>query len=483
MSDPRRSRRWPRALRGLASVALLLALLSGAGILTPQAAQAHPIDEYLQATYITVAPDDIALELDLTPGVLVAPQLLPAIDTDGNEQISDAEGQAYADTVLRDLLLQVDGERLILSPTRVDVPTYLNLQAGYGTFRVFANAALPDSMTDTHQILYSNGYAPPGATYQVNAFVDKGDAITLGKQNRDRTQRSMTVDYAIGNASPGADVSLATAPADDAPAGVAGQAQPLLAYLDAPDMSPWRLLLALGLAVVLGGLHAMTPGHGKTLVAAYLVGSRGTVRHAVALGAIVTVTHTAAVIVIGLLALVASQFIVPDVLVPALEIVAGALVVGLGLRLVWQRWGAMRQGDDAHAHAHNHDHDHDHTHNHGEGHTHTHLPPAGRLSFGSLVAMGMAGGLVPCPEALGIMVIAIGLNRVLLGLGLIVSFSLGLAAALMILGILLVRSRSLVERFGGLSGRWSSRLQLGSAIIVTVLGLAMTFGGLQTVVN
>src|SRR6185295_11281911 len=106
-------------------------------------------------------------------------------------------------------------------------------------------------------------------------------------------------------------------------AGSSGQAQQLLTYLRAPTLSPWVLALALGLAVALGGLHAMTPGHGKTLVAAYLVGSRGTVRHAVLLGAIVTFTHTASVIVIGLLALFASQFVVPNVLVPIMEILSG----------------------------------------------------------------------------------------------------------------------------------------------------------------
>lgn len=94
--------------------------------------------------------------------------------------------------------------------------------------------------------------------------------------------------------------------------------------------------------------------------------------------------------------------------------------------------------------------------------------------------MGVSGGLVPCPEALGIMVIAIGLNRILLGLGLIVSFSFGLAAVLIIIGVLLVRSRSLVERFGGLSNRWSNALPLASAVIVTVLGLGITFSGLVT---
>jgi nickel/cobalt transporter (NicO) family protein len=94
------------------------------------------------------------------------------------------------------------------------------------------------------------------------------------------------------------------------------------------------------------------------------------------------------------------------------------------------------------------------------------------------VALGVSGGLVPCPEALGIMIIAVGLNRIVLGLGLIVSFSVGLAAVLIGIGILLVRSRSLVERFGGLGGRWSKLLPVGSAVIVTVLGVGITLRGL-----
>lgn len=119
-------------------------------------------------------------------------------------------------------------------------------------------------------------------------------------------------------------------------------------------------------------------------------------------------------------------------------------------------------------------------HAHGDGHTHSHLPPAEGIKLSNLVVMGISGGLVPCPEALGIMVIAIGINRILLGLGLIVAFSFGLAAVLIIIGILLVRSRSLVERFGGISGRWSRALPLASAVIVTVLGVGITVSGLVT---
>lgn len=481
----KRRRLRPTVLLGL--VALLLGVLA-----SPGAALAHPADVYLQATYITVAPAQIAVELDLSPGVLVAPNMLPLLDSNGDEQISDAESRAYVDEVLGNVVLTVDDTPQTLTLTSIDVTPYLNFQAGYGTIRVFATATLAQGMTGTHVITFSNHFAPAGSAYQVNTFVAKDAAITLGTQNRDNIQQRITVDYTIGGAA-----AASTTAANQATTAAAtwadssGQGQHLLAYLQAPTLSPWVLLLAMTLAIVLGGLHALTPGHGKTLVAAYLVGSRGTVRHAVTLGAVVTVTHTASVIVIGLLALFASQYVVPDVLVPALEILSGLLVVLLGGRLMWQRWSTFRNrppSDHMHAHSHDHDpnhhHDHDHshdhgfTHDHGDGHVHSHLPPE-KVTFSSLLTMGVSGGLVPCPEALGIMVIAIGLNRILLGLGLIVSFSFGLAAVLITLGIMLVRSRSLLDRFGGASGNWSRVLPLASAVLVTVLGFGITLGGLS----
>lgn len=502
-------------LRGSIHVLLLLV-----GLLAfPAVALAHPLDVYLQATYITVAPTQLVVELDLSPGVLVAPQILPQLDTDGDQQITDAEGQAYVDAMLPNVVLQVDGKALALTVTKIDMPPYLTIQAGYGTIRVFTTATLESGMTGAHQLYFKNNYAPKGSAYQVNAFVDKETPVTLDKQNRDSIQQSMKMNYVIGSAATAATVVVTAAPvataATSAPAattkpaslatplntraGGSGQARQLLAYLYAPTSSPWVLLLALSLAVVLGGLHALTPGHGKTLVAAYLVGSRGTVRHAAYLGAIVTFTHTASVIVIGLLALFASRFVVPNVLAPLLEVFSGLLVVFMGVRLVWQRWVAFRSNkrndhehihDHSPAHVHPHDHVHEHSydheiaqphaypHDHGDGHVHSHLPPTEEIKLSNLVAMGVSGGLVPCSEALGIMVIAIGLNRILLGLGLIVSFSFGLAAVLIIIGILLVRSRALIDRFGGVGSRWSSALPLASAMIVTVLGVGITLSGL-----
>jgi nickel/cobalt transporter (NicO) family protein len=222
--------------------------------------------------------------------------------------------------------------------------------------------------------------------------------------------------------------------------------------------------VGLGLSALLGGLHALTPGHGKTLVAAYLIGSRGTVRHATALGGIVTFTHTASVIGVGLLALLAGQYILPDVLVPVLEVGAGLLVVALGARLVLARW--RTRGGHRH---------HDHGHHHHDEHHHL---PKGDVRSGDLLAMGVSGGLVPCPEALGVMLIAIGLGRIGLGLALIVAFSLGLAAVLIAIGILLVRCKSRLDRLGKPGSAWQRLLPLVSAAVVTLLGVGIVVSGL-----
>jgi ABC-type nickel/cobalt efflux system permease component RcnA len=241
----------------------------------------------------------------------------------------------------------------------------------------------------------------------------------------------------------------------------------LIGYLYESTLSPWLLVVGLGLSALLGGLHALAPGHGKTLVAAYLIGSRGTVGHAAALGGIVTITHTASVIAVGPLALLAGQYMLPNVLVPALEVCAGLLVVALGARLVRARWRRMRGGRYHHDHGHHHHHD-----------DHHHAPPT-NVRPGDLLTMGVSGGLMPCPEALGVMLIAIGLSRIGLGLVLIVSFSVGLAAVLIAIGILLVRCKSRwLDRLGKPGSSWQRQLPLVSAVIVTLLGVGIVLKGL-----
>src|SRR4029078_2269193 len=158
----------------------------------------------------------------------------------------------------------------------------------------------------------------------------------------------------------------------------------------------WVVLLSLAVAPFWGAAHAFSPGHGKTIITAYLVGRRGTPRHAALLGLIVTVTHTIGVFGLGLVPVVLSRFIVPEQLYPWLNLVSGLLVVAIGASVLRSR---LRR------HRHHHDHQHEHD-----------------LSRRSLVAVGVSGGLLPCPSALVVLLAAISLHRIGFGLLLIVAF-------------------------------------------------------------
>jgi len=222
------------------------------------------------------------------------------------------------------------------------------------------------------------------------------------------------------------------------------------------------LLVGLGVAFFLGAAHALTPGHGKTLVAAYLVGSRGTVWDAVYLGSVVTLTHTSSVFVLGFLTLYASQHILMDRIYPWLSLVSGLLVLGMGLWLLRSR--LRNPGHHHHHHHHNHDHPHEHDHEH------RHEPP--KVSRGHLLSLGVSGGLVPCPEAMVVLLMAVSLHKLALGLALLVSFSLGLAAVLIGIGVAMIFSGPLLSRFTG-AGSTSRLLPVGSAAVVTLLGAAI----------
>jgi ABC-type nickel/cobalt efflux system permease component RcnA len=263
------------------------------------------------------------------------------------------------------------------------------------------------------------------------------------------------------------------------------------------QLTPLSLLLALAISFGWGAAHALTPGHGKTVVAAYLVGSRGTSRHALFLGLTTTITHTAGVFALGLLTLFASQFILPERLYPWLGVASGVLVVTIGWSLLRARLQHLLQAinhkhhhehdhehahhhHDDHSHPHVHDHDHahaylhPHSHSHGFGHSHL-LPDAGGspLTWRSLLALGVSGGLIPCPSALVVMLSAIALDRVGFGLLLIVAFSMGLAGVLTCIGLLWVHAGRLFERVP-ISGRFTTAVPVLSALFVTVVGLGIT---------
>jgi len=309
-----------------------------------------------------------------------------------------------------------------------------------------------------------------------------------------------------------------------------GQTQRLVGLISASKIEPRVALFALLVAFVLGAMHAFSPGHGKTIVGAYLIGSRGTPKHAAFLGLTVTVTHTLGVFALGFATLFASRFIVPERLFPVLSLFSGLIVLGMGMVLLAQRWRAARgalgrtsQPASTHAHAplplfavaggsaDPHDHEHEHHHHehshvgHGEyhdhdGHVHTHdhhshvdsamhshggdlhshVPSGGAdISWRSLLALGISGGLIPCPSAMVLLLAAVAFNKTAYGMLLVLSFSIGLAVTLTAVGIAFLYARN---SFGppSESARWPHLLPIVSAGVITLVGVALCFGALQS---
>src|SRR6266705_3352883 len=220
---------------------------------------------------------------------------------------------------------------------------------------------------------------------------------------------------------------------------------------------PIRLaLIGVGIAFLLGALHAMSPGHGKTLVAAYLVGNRGTARHAIFLGGIVTFTHTVGVFLLGVITLFASNYIVPEKLYPWMGLISGLTIVAVGLNLLGGRLSTYEHESQGH--------------DHGPG-GHTHEIPE-RITLRNLLALGVSGGIVPCPSALVVLLSAITLHRVELGLLLLVAFSMGLASLLVVIGLIVVRAGRVIQRTP-VAQRLAGVLPIVSAGIITVIGIGI----------
>jgi ABC-type nickel/cobalt efflux system permease component RcnA len=254
--------------------------------------------------------------------------------------------------------------------------------------------------------------------------------------------------------------------------------------IQAEHLSAWFLFTAALIAIGLGGLHALEPGHGKTIVAAYLVGSKGTARHAVLLGLIVTSSHTAGVFALGAITLYASRYVVPEQLYPWLGVLSGITIAGLGSYMLMRRLTGTAT---------------DHSHAPGESHSHWTLwkrsqsketdcnPgdgtkfPAQSVSLAQLLTLGITGGIIPCPAALIVLLSAFALHRIGLGFFLIVAFSVGLAGVLISFGMLMVYARRFMTRFqidGPLTRRW---LPVASSAFITALGLILTIQALSTV--
>jgi len=231
-------------------------------------------------------------------------------------------------------------------------------------------------------------------------------------------------------------------------------------------------------ALVLGMMHAIEPGHGKTVVAAYLVGSRGRNLDALLLGLIVTFTHSFSIIVLGVIAKVSSRYFTDQVLHAYLGLFASILILCIGLWMLKTRWAALRNPSIAHRHGHfphAHNHNHNHHDNHNTHHVHHQDKPPGL--FG-LVLLGISGGIVPCPAALAILLAAASVGDIGKGLALVIIFSMGLACSLVAIGLIVVNSVKFAQRFLD-TKKFVSKVSFASAGIITMVGIFTLYSSLR----
>jgi nickel/cobalt transporter (NicO) family protein len=494
-----------RGLRLALPVTLALLLM----LAWPASIWAHPLGNFTVNRYSRLEPgaEQIHLLYIVDMAEIPAFQERARIDTDRDGAISSGEREQYlanqVTALQSNLHLVVGGAPLALQANEqtLDFPAG---QGGLQTLRLTIRfvAALPQGQGAWQADYRDDNYAErlgwqeivvqplSDATLTESTVPAQDVSHELRSYPQDLLQSPLTVSQARFGFEPKglAGQNNAAAPVRAA-SGQPATARPTDRFAEliaTPILGPGALLLALLAAFMWGALHALTPGHGKTVVAAYLVGSRGTVRHAIFLGLTTTVTHTLGVFVLGLVTLFASQFVLPETLYPWLGVFSGALVVAIGLSLFRGRLSKLIEvGGHPHEHghdhqSHDHSHPHDHAHDHEHGHTHSHLPPGADgspVTWRSLLALGISGGLLPCPSALVVMLSAIALHRVGLGLVLIVAFSLGLASVLTAIGVLLVHAGRLFER-APVRGRLFQALPVASALIITVAGLGITLQAL-----
>ncbi|MEU9073818.1 high frequency lysogenization protein HflD [Kitasatospora sp. NPDC048538] len=539
------------------------------GLAAPLAG-AHPLGNFSLNHYygFTVHPD--ALEVLAVTDVAEIPTLQeqPKLDRDGDGTVDEAERAAWA----REQCAQT-AQRLRVTTDRAPAAP-LPWSTESAQFRYEDGAA--GLRTSRLECVLRTGLHVPaaGTTLTVASGIDpgrvgwneitaRGDGTTL--DHSDVPARSVSAelrDYPrdlLDSPSGATHAQFRARPGDGAGAapGTAARADrsgptAWLAGLDArlAELGAARRLtvplglLAVLLSVVLGAGHALLPGHGKTVMAAYLAGRRGSIRDAVTVGATVTVTHTAGVLIIGL-GLTVFSSLAGDAVLGWLGVVSGALVAAVGAGLLRD---ALRRHDlrphghvprptsgtdgeparelahasaaatghhdhqhphshphpvahhqhvhsdhgHGHGHGHGHDHGHDHTHDHthhksgrsrgpghglfGHGlhhHHHDHTAPGRR----SLIGLGIAGGLVPSPSALVVLLGAVALGRTLFGAALVVAYGLGMAATLTAVGLLLVRlgDRLTVAADGPVVGRLR-RIAPYSALLTALLVLAVGLG-------
>ncbi|MEO8539085.1 MAG: sulfite exporter TauE/SafE family protein [bacterium] len=472
---------------------------------------AHPLGNFTTNRYarIEVYQDRALIHYVVDTAEIPTFQAMDSIDKDGDGKGSPDELAAYAQKVAatypQKFALKLDGRQL--TPTALEsTAQLLEGQGGLNTLRfvavydvpfgdVKAGAATKIAFDDSN-FTASQGWKEIVVRGSDGAAIDVDPSLTIDQSDAllhypAETLRSapqvndVAFSWTAGSGSPAPE--SATLQVANAGRGASGFAA-IFNDLSDGHVTVGFLLLSLLIAFAFGAQHALGPGHGKTMVAAYLVGSRGTPKHAVALGLTVTATHTSTVYLLGFVTLVAAAWLSPESVYLWTGVAAGVMVMAFGLALFVQRAisyrraqapsGVHRHGIFGKAHTHEpHQHHHE---DEAHDHPHPHPQDAGRVTWRSLLSLGVLGGLLPCPSAVVVMVAAISQGQVLLGMLLIVAFSLGLAGVLIAIGCSLVLGRKIPARQRRLfehplARRAIAVMPVVSALIVTIVGLGLTY--------
>jgi nickel/cobalt exporter len=453
-------------------------------LVSPGAASAHPLGNFTVNHFAAV---------ELAGNGIFVRYALDLAEIPTFQEGAEVRRPGYAESLSRKLELTVDGARVPL----VVVAHRTSERPGAGGLKtmrfdaVFRAAASGTHLTFTDGAYRSRiGWREIVVTARDGASVRTSSAPATSRSNELRAYpksllrspldvRSASVSYQPGHSA----VQAPTIGATTAPEHASGGFESLI---QRGDLSLGVILLSLLIAAFWGSVHALTPGHGKALVAGYLVGTKGSPRHAFVLGATVTVTHTAGVFALGLVTLLLSQFIVPDQLYPWLTLASGLLVVAVGASVLRQRlrtggWADHHHHDDGHPDGeHHHEHHHDHAHHHhDDGHHHT---SDDSLTSRGILGVGVAAGLLPCPSALVVLLSAIAIHRIGFGFALIAAFSLGLAATITGIGLVAVFARRAFSGRVSFEGKIVRALPALSALVILGVGVALTVKALPGVI-
>ena len=515
------------------------------------AAFAHPLGNFTVNQYagLQIRRDMVTVDYVMDMAEIAAFQEIELIDANGNRQPDPAEAAGYH-------AVRCASFRPSLSLSLDDKAVTLSLASSSVEFPSGAGGLLTMRLTCQFQAPIEIARSSVALSFQNKVFADRlgwheivvvPDGVTVqGEYSSSSLSKRLTnypqdlLSSPLEQRELEVHITSAGVPAQgQASAPVAqGSASPRrddaftrLILLDASQITLPTLLLALAVSFLWGAMHAMTPGHGKTIVGAYLVGSRGTIKHALYLGLTTTITHTLGVFALGLITLFAAQYIVPEALYPWMSLLSGLFVVGIGINLFFERFKSsgitfpqlkanapkrelspvfehahshkyVLNHSDADTHQHTPDHEHGehsehlHVHDHGQPHVHrhhehsdhhhdhahgadgghSHMPPE-EITWRSLLPLGVSGGIIPCPSALVVLLGAIALNKIGFGLVLVLAFSLGLAGALTGIGIMFIYAGRLFERFPS-QGRLIRLLPALSALFVSAIGAAIIWKAL-----